>query len=69
MSNNNIPQPLTAEEVKELNFLLNHINKAQNLIDYVFESDANRYNFQRIRELSLKKAERKEYVTSFFSVN
>ena len=69
MSKNNIPQPLTAEELKELNFLLNHINKASNLMDYIWESDANRYNFQRIRDLNLKQAERKEYVTSFFSPN
>ena len=69
MSKNNIPQPLTAEEVKELNFLLNHINKASNLMDYISESDANRYNFERIRKLNLKLAERKEYVTSFFSPN
>ncbi len=64
-----IPPPLTKEEVKELNFLLNHINRASSLIDYITESDANRYNFERIRKLNLKQAERKEFVTSFFSPN
>jgi len=64
-----IPQPLTKEEVKELNLLLNHINRASNLMDYISESDANRYNFERIRVLNLKQAERKEFVTSFFSPN
>ena len=64
-----IPQPLTKDEVKELNLLLNHINRANNLMDYITESDANRYNFERIRVLNLKQAERKEFVTSFFSPN
>jgi hypothetical protein len=64
-----IPQPLTKDEVKELNLLLNHINRANNLMDYISESDANRYNFERIRVLNLKQAERKEFVTSFFSPN
>ena len=64
-----IPQPLTKEEVKELNLLLNHINRASSLMDYITESDANRYNFERIRKLSLKQSERKEFVTSFFSPN
>lgn len=69
MQGNQIPPPLTKEEIKELNFLLKHINQASNLIDYITESDANRYNFERIRALNLKKEERKEYVTSFFSEN
>ncbi len=69
MQGNQIPPPLTKEEVKELNFLLKHINQASNLLDYITESDANRYNFERIRVLNLKRAERKEYVTSFFSEN
>lgn len=70
MQGNKIPPPpLTKEEVKELNLLLKHINQASNLMDYITESDANRYNFERIRALNLKKEERKEYVTSFFSEN
>lgn len=66
---NEIPQPLTPEEVKELNFLLKHINNAQNLMDYITESDANRYNFERIRKLNMKQYERRDFVMGHFSTN
>ncbi len=64
-----IPPPLTKEEQRELNLLLNHINRASSVLDYVFESDSNIYNFNRIKILQAKKAERKEFITSFFSPN
>lgn len=66
---NDIPRPLSNEEVRELNFLTKHINRAKSLIGYINESDANRHNFERIRELNMRMYERRDFVTGHFSAN